>query len=79
MGVPMRVIQAILFLVFLGAVGLFAVQNREVITVGFWDWKISGSVALLAIAAYALGMLSGWTVVAFVRRSLRKVREHPAT
>ena len=61
------------------AAGLFAVQNREVITVGFWDWKISGSIALLAIAAYALGMLSGWTVVAFVRRSLRKVREHPAT
>ena len=73
----MRVIQAILFLLFLGAIGLFAVQNREVITVGFWDWKVNGSVALLAIGAYVLGMLSGWTVVAFVRRSLRKVREHP--
>ena len=66
-----------LFLLFLGAIGLFAVQNKEVITVGFWDWKINGSVALLAIGAYVLGMLSGWTVVAFVRRSLRKVREQP--
>ena len=55
----MRIIQAIVFLVFLGAVGLFAVQNREVITVGFWDWKITGPVALLAIATYILGMLSG--------------------
>jgi lipopolysaccharide assembly protein A len=73
----MRVIQAILFLVFLGAIGVFAVQNREVITVTFWDRKIDGSIALMAIAAYVLGMLSGWTVVAFVRRSLRKVREHP--
>jgi putative membrane protein len=73
----MRVIQAILFLVFLGAIGLFAVQNRDVITVTFWDRKIDGSIALMAIAAYVLGMLSGWTVVAFVRRSLRKVREHP--
>ena len=73
----MRVVQAILFLVFLGAVGLFAVQNKEVITVVFWEWKITGPVALMAIAAYLLGMLSGWTVVAFVRRSLRKVSEHP--
>ncbi len=73
----MRVIQAILFLIFLGAVGLFAVQNREVITVGFWDWKITGPIALLTIAVYVLGMLSGWMVMAFLRRSLRKVREHP--
>lgn len=73
----MCVIQAILFLAFLGAIGLFAVQNREVITVNFWDRKIDGSIALMTIAAYVLGMLSGWTVVAFVRRSLRKVREHP--
>jgi putative membrane protein len=73
----MRVIQAILFLIFLGAIGLFAVQNREVITISFWDRKIDSSIALMAIVAYVLGMLSGWTVVAFVRRSLRKVREHP--
>jgi hypothetical protein len=32
-------------------------------------------VALLAIAAYLLGMVSGWTVVAFVSRSLyRSIR-----
>ena len=73
----MRVIQAILFLAFLGAIGLFAVENRDFITIVFWEWKITGPVALLVIAAYLLGMLSGWTVVAFVRRSLRKVREHP--
>jgi Na+(H+)/acetate symporter ActP len=29
------------------------------------------------VAVYFLGMLSGWTVVAFVRRSLRKVGEYP--
>ena len=31
----MRVIQAILFLAFLGVVGLFAVQNTRSVTVGF--------------------------------------------
>jgi uncharacterized integral membrane protein len=73
----MRFLQAVIFLVFLGAVGLFAVQNTDVITVNFWSWKIPGPVALLAIAAYVLGMLSGWTVVAFIRRSLRRVAERP--
>ncbi len=73
----MRIIQAIIFLAFLGAVGVFAVQNTDVITVNFWTWKIVGPLALMAIALYVLGMLSGWTVVAFVRQSLRRVREHP--
>jgi lipopolysaccharide assembly protein A len=73
----MRLIQAVIFLAFLGAVGLFAVQNTEAITVDFWTWKVTGPVAMLAIAAYLLGMVSGWTVVAFVTRSLRRVSEHP--
>ena len=71
----MRFIQAVVFLVFLGAVGLFAIQNTNVLTVRFGTWDFSGPVALLTIAIYLLGMLSGWTVVAFVRRSLRKVGE----
>jgi lipopolysaccharide assembly protein A len=74
----MRVVQAIILLAFLGAVGLFAVQNTEAITVTFWTWKMTGSVALLAIGAYLLGMVSGWTVVSFVRRSLHTVSARSA-
>jgi lipopolysaccharide assembly protein A len=73
----MRFIQAVIFLAFLGAVGLFALQNQQAITVTFWTWKTTGPVALLAVAAYLLGMLSGWTVVSFITRSLRRVSEHP--
>ena len=71
----MRFLQAVLLLVFLGAIGLFAVQNTQAITVAFWTWQTTGPVALLAIAAYILGMLSGWTVVSFFTRSLRTVSE----
>lgn len=74
----MRIIQAILFLVFLGAVGLFAVQNTRSITVEFWKWELTGPVAAVIVAVYLLGMISGWTVVAFVRRSLRRVGERPS-
>jgi uncharacterized integral membrane protein len=73
----MRFIQAVLFLIFLGAVGLFALQNTETLAVNFGTWRLEGPVALLTLAVYLLGMLSGWTVVAFVRRSLRRVEELP--
>jgi lipopolysaccharide assembly protein A len=73
----MRIIQGILFLAFLGAVGLFAFQNTEAITVRFWTWQLTGPVALVILAVYVLGMLSGWTVVGFVRRSLRRVETLP--
>jgi putative membrane protein len=73
----MRVIQGALLLVFLGAVGLFAFQNTRSVTVGFWTWEVTAPVAIVIVAVYLLGMISGWTVVAFVRRSLRKVGEQP--
>jgi uncharacterized integral membrane protein len=75
----MRFLQAILLLIFLGAIGLFAAQNTESITVTFWQWKVTGPVALLAIATYLLGMVSGWTVVSFFTRSLRRVSERRST
>jgi uncharacterized integral membrane protein len=73
----MRVIQGILFLAFLGAVGLFALENTRPVAVAFGTWELTGPVALVSLAVYVLGMLSGWTVVAFVRRSLRRVEELP--
>jgi uncharacterized integral membrane protein len=73
----MRFIQAVLFVAFLGMVGLFALQNTAAITVEFWTWRVTGPVALLTIVAYLLGMLSGWTVVSYVTRSLRRVSESP--
>ena len=73
----MRFVQALIFLVFLGAVGLFAVQNTDVVKFNFGHWTLTGPVALMTIAVYLLGMLSGWTVVAFVTRSVRRVAEYP--
>jgi putative membrane protein len=74
----MRIIQAILLLTFLGAVGLFAVQNTRSVTVDFWTWEVIAPIAAVIVAVYLLGMLSGWTVVAFVRRSLRRVAVRPS-
>jgi lipopolysaccharide assembly protein A len=73
----MRYLQAIIFLTFLCAIGVFAVQNRGVITVNFLNWNLSQPVALLSVVVYVLGMLSGWTVVAFMRGSYRAVTVKP--
>ena len=70
----MRFVQAIILLAFLGAVGIFAVQNTEPITVKL-DVENDRAMALLTIAVYLVGMLSGWTVVSFFTRSLRRVSE----
>jgi uncharacterized integral membrane protein len=73
----MRLIQAVVFLAFLAVVGVFAIQNTDAVTVNFWNWRQSSSVAAFTIVVYLLGMLSGWAVVGFVRRSLRQVADYP--
>jgi lipopolysaccharide assembly protein A len=73
MGVVMRYIQAFGLLAFLVAVGIFAAQNTGVITVNFLNWNLSQPVALVTVAVYVLGMLSGWTVLALMRGSFRQV------
>jgi len=67
----MRSIQAVIFLAFVVTIGIFAVQNRDVITVHFLAWNLSQSVAIISVAAYILGMLSGWTVLTFARETFR--------
>ena len=71
----MRYVQAILLLVFLGALGIFALQNMNTITVQFTTVKVTAPLALVSVVIYLLGMLTGWTVVAFLSRSVRQISE----
>jgi uncharacterized integral membrane protein len=73
----MRYLQAVLFLAFLAAIGIFAVQNRNIITVNFLNWNLSQPVAILSVAVYVLGMLSGWAVLGFLKGSYPGAIERP--
>lgn len=73
----MRIIQAVILLGFLATISIFALQNRDVVTLSFLSWSLPAPVAILTVAVYILGMLSGWTVVAIVRRSFRGALERP--
>jgi lipopolysaccharide assembly protein A len=74
----MRRFYTIVLLLLVGAVGMFAVQNREPIALEFFGWGTLCPPALVAAVAYLLGMVSGWTVVGLVQRSLGPVAARQA-
>ena len=76
----MRYLTTFVLLVFLGAVAVFALQNTQSVKVNFLNWSLTAPVAFLTIGVYLIGMLSGWNVVTFLRRSLKQVTaEQPPT
>ena len=71
----MRFVYFLILLIVVAAVVLFAVQNNETVTLQYFDRSVSTTLPLLIAAVYLLGMVSGWTVVGFLKRSLRRVTE----
>ncbi len=67
----MRIVYFLILLILLVAVAVFAVQNNETVTLHFFYRSASSSLPLLIAVVYLLGMISGWTVVGFLRRSVR--------
>ena len=74
----MRVIYTLILLVFLGATAVFALQNRETVTIQYLDRSVSCELSLLIGVVYLLGMLTGWTIVGLLRRSIHRVSEQRA-
>ena len=67
-----------LFLVALaGAVGIFAWQNEDGVTIRFPDWTLPMTLAAVAGASYVVGMFSGWSIVGMIRRSVHRVTDRP--
>src|SRR5262249_35583217 len=68
----MRAFYFLILVLIVAAVALFAVQNNEPVTLRYLDRSVSLPMAVLIAAVYGLGMVSGWTVVGFLRRSWRR-------
>jgi putative membrane protein len=71
----LRIVYFLILLILLAAVVVFAVQNNETVTLHFFYRSVSSSLPLLIAVVYLLGMISGWTVVGFLRRSVRGLTE----
>jgi uncharacterized integral membrane protein len=72
----MRLFYVLVLVLFLAVIGVFAFQNQETVSLQFLQERVAWPLALIIGAVYILGMLSGWTVVGFLRRSWREVAEH---
>lgn len=71
----MRGLIALFLLVFAAVVVTLCVQNDENITLTLLAWNIIAPLWLVAVAAYVLGMLSGWGVAGSLKRSWQRVTE----
>jgi hypothetical protein len=69
----MRALCLLFLVAFAGAVVAFAFFNRQDVSLRFFDWSLTTSLAAVAGVAYLLGMLSGWSIVGMVRRSIGRV------
>jgi len=72
----MRIFYLLVLVLFLAVIGVFAYQNQETVSLTFLQQSLAWPLALIIGVVYGLGMLSGWTVVGFLRRSWREVAEH---
>jgi uncharacterized membrane protein YciS (DUF1049 family) len=73
----MRLFYFLFLVAFLGAVTLLAYENQQDVTLTFFNRSVTTSVPILVGVTYLAGMLSGWTVVGMLRRSLDRVVREP--
>jgi len=73
----MRFLCFMFLLAFAGAAALLAYENQQEITLTMLDRSVTTTVPILVGITYLAGMLSGWTVVGMLRRSLNRVMNEP--
>jgi len=74
----MRFLNLIVLAILAGAIGIFAVENREMMTLEYFGQSVTCSRSLLVGVVYLLGMASGSIVVGFVRRALWRAANSPS-
>jgi putative membrane protein len=65
----MRWIHLTVMVLFVAATALFAVQNFEIVTMSFIGFSARAPMALLVAIVYLLGMVTGGSLLALLRRS----------
>ncbi len=73
----MRWVHLTIIVLFAAAIVVFAVQNFEIVTVSFLGFSARVPLALLVAIVYVLGMATGGSLFALLRRSLRGARRAP--
>lgn len=70
----MRWVYLIVIIVFVAAIVAFAIQNRELVTMSFLGLNVRAPLAVMAVIVYVLGAITGGSLFALLRRSVRATR-----
>ncbi len=74
----MRWVHLAIVVLFVVAMIVFVIQNREVVTMAFLGFSIRSPLALVAAGIYVLGAITGGSLLALLRRSMEGARPAPA-
>lgn len=66
----MRWIHMIIVVLFVAAIVIFALQNLENVTMSFLGFSVRAPLAVLVAVVYLLGMVTGGSLWALLRRSI---------
>ncbi len=66
----MRWIHIIIVVLFVAATAVFALQNLGVVTMSFLGFSVRAPLAVLVAVVYLLGMVTGGSLWALLRRSI---------
>jgi lipopolysaccharide assembly protein A len=70
----MRWVYLIIVIVFLAAIVIFGIQNRETATMSFLGFSVSAPLVIVAIVVYVLGAITGGSLYALLRKSVQESR-----
>jgi uncharacterized integral membrane protein len=70
----MRWVYLTVIIVFVAAIVLFAIQNREMVTMSFLGFSVRAPLAVLAVIVYVLGAITGGSLFALLRKSVQATR-----
>jgi len=71
----MRWVYLVLFVAIVTVIVVFVAQNRDDATLKFFNQSITAPLALFFVVVYLLGMWTGGTVIAFVKRAYHQAIE----
>ncbi len=66
----MRYLYLLLVILFLAITLVFAFENLASVTLSMFGWRLTAPLAAVIVGVYALGMITGGSVISFLRHSL---------
>ncbi|HEY1979532.1 MAG TPA: hypothetical protein VGH13_05560 [Xanthobacteraceae bacterium] len=72
----MRWVHLTIVVVFLLAIVIFVFQNRELVTMSFLGLSARAPLAIQVVIVYALGAVTGGSLFALLRKSVRASRTY---